>query len=107
MVELKSKKHLDQPLMELKELVFGRLNESFSFRADGVLRYQGRWYVPNVGFLRGRMIEEAHGSCYSIHPGSTKMYHGLREVYWWEGLKKDIAEFVAKCPNCQQVKAEH
>ena len=23
------------------------------------------------------------------------------------GLKKDIAEFVAKCPNCQQVKAQH
>ena len=22
-------------------------------------------------------------------------------------MKKDIAEFVAKCPNCQQVKAEH
>ena len=35
------------------------------------------------------------------------MYHDLREVFWWEGLKKDIAEFIAKCPNCQQVKAEH
>ena len=22
-------------------------------------------------------------------------------------MKRDIAEFVAKCPNCQQVKAEH
>ena len=22
-------------------------------------------------------------------------------------MKKDIADFVAKCPNCQQVKAEH
>ena len=35
------------------------------------------------------------------------MYHDLRKIYWWEGLKRDIAEFVAKCPNCQQVKAEH
>ena len=32
----------------------------------------------------------------SIHPGSTKMYHDHKEVIWWEGLKKDIAEFVAK-----------
>ena len=39
--------------------------------------------------------------------GSTKMYHDLREIYWWEGLKRDIAEFVSKCPNRQQVKAEH
>ena len=27
------------------------------------------------------------------------MYHDLREVFWWEGLKKVTAEFVAKCPN--------
>ena len=25
----------------------------------------------------------------------------------WEGLKRDIEEFIAKCLNCQQVKAEH
>ncbi|XP_019264385.1 PREDICTED: uncharacterized protein LOC109242013 [Nicotiana attenuata] len=31
----------------------------------------------------------------------------IREIYWWDGMKKDIAEFVAKCPNCHQVKIEH
>ncbi|WMV55207.1 hypothetical protein MTR67_048592 [Solanum verrucosum] len=35
------------------------------------------------------------------------MYLDLREVYWWSSMKKYIAEFVAKCPNCQQVKVEH
>ena len=35
------------------------------------------------------------------------MYHDLREVYWLKGMKKDIAEFVAMCPNFQQVKDEH
>ena len=35
------------------------------------------------------------------------MYRDLQEIDWWNGLKKDIAEFVAKLPNCQQVKAEH
>ena len=35
------------------------------------------------------------------------MYHDLKEVYWWNGLKKDIAGFVDKCPNCLQVNAEH
>ncbi|CAN4125159.1 unnamed protein product [Withania somnifera] len=50
---------------------------------------------------------EAHHLRYSIHPRSTKMYHDLKEVYWWENMKKDIAEFVAQCPNCQQVKIEH
>ena len=35
------------------------------------------------------------------------MYRNLREVYWWNGMKRDIADFVSKCPNCQQVKVEH
>ena len=35
------------------------------------------------------------------------MYHDLREIYWLEGFKKNIAEFFARCPNGQQVKAEH
>ena len=34
------------------------------------------------------------------------MYHELREVYWWDGQKRDIKEFVSKCP-IQEVKAEH
>ncbi|WMV29987.1 hypothetical protein MTR67_023372 [Solanum verrucosum] len=50
-------------------------------------------------------MEEAHHSCYSIHPGSTKM--DIKDIYWWHGMKKDVVEFVAQCPNCQQVKVEH
>ena len=60
-----------------------------------------------VEYLRKQILEKAHGSRYSIRPGATKMYHDLREVYQWDGLKRDIAEFVAKCLNCQQVKAKH
>ena len=76
-------------------------------RGDGVLRYQGRLCFPNVDDLRNRIQEEAHGSRYSIHLGSTKMYHDLSEVFWWKGLKGEIAEFVAKCLNYKQVKVKH
>ena len=72
-----------------------------------MLRYQGRLCAPGVDGLRDQTLEEAHGSRDSIHPRSTKMYHDLREIYWWTGLKRDIAEFVSKCPNHQEVKAEH
>ncbi|KAH0712650.1 hypothetical protein KY289_008609 [Solanum tuberosum] len=73
----------------------------------GVLKYQGRLCVPMVDGLQEMIMEVAHRSRYSIHPGFTKMYCDLIEVYWWSSMKKDIAEFVAKCPNCQQVKVEH
>ena len=36
-----------------------------------------------------------------------EMYHELREVFLWDVLEKDIAEFVAMSPNFQQVEAEH
>ena len=35
------------------------------------------------------------------------MYRDLQEVNWWDGLKRYIAEFVAKCPNCQKLMVEH
>nr|XP_009794039.1 PREDICTED: uncharacterized protein LOC104240843 [Nicotiana sylvestris] len=35
------------------------------------------------------------------------MYLDLKQFYWWEGTKKDVANFVSSCLTCQQVKAEH
>ena len=35
------------------------------------------------------------------------MYRDLREVYWWDGFKRDIGEFVSKCSNLKQVKPEY
>ena len=57
--------------------------------------------------LQTKIVAEAHGSRYSIHPCSTMMYHDIKKIQWWDGMNKDIVEYVAKCPNCQQMKAEH
>ena len=35
------------------------------------------------------------------------MYCDLREVYWLNGMKRDIEDYVSKCPNYQHVKVEH
>ncbi|XP_070007576.1 uncharacterized protein [Nicotiana sylvestris] len=74
---------------------------------DGVLRLQGRLCVPNVYGLRERILEKVDNSRYSIHPSATKMYRDLRQHYWWQRMKKDIVEYIARCLNCQQVKYEH
>ena len=52
-VEVKYKQHLDPLLMDLKELILAKLNESFSM-GDGILRYQGRLCVSDVEHLRNR-----------------------------------------------------
>ncbi|XP_070010935.1 uncharacterized protein [Nicotiana sylvestris] len=58
-------------------------------------RYRSRLCVPDVAGLRDRIMSEAHYSWYSIYSGSTKMYHDIKDVYWWNNMKKNIAEFVA------------
>ncbi|VVA31265.1 PREDICTED: retrotransposon, partial [Prunus dulcis] len=77
-----------------------------SVRNDGALMVGTRLYVPHDEALKREILEEAHSSAFAMHPGSTKMYHTLREHYWWPFMKKEIAEYVRKCLICQQVNAE-
>ncbi|XP_070046665.1 uncharacterized protein [Nicotiana tomentosiformis] len=71
---------------------------------DSTLRYQGRLCVLNVDGLRERIRTEAHTSRYSMHPDSSKeIFHDLKKVYWWSDMKRNVADFVARCPNYQQV----
>ena len=56
-----------------------------------MLRYESRLCVPMVYEIQEEIMEEAHSSKYSMHIGSTLMYHDLREVYWWNGMKICIA----------------
>jgi len=71
---------------------------------DDILRFQGRICVPKVKKL---ILEEGHKSRLSLHPGMTKMYQDLKENFWWQGMKRDVAQFVSACLTCQKAKVEH
>ncbi|GJW47500.1 putative reverse transcriptase domain-containing protein [Tanacetum coccineum] len=61
---------------------------------DKILAAQGEASkVPLVGDVRKMILDEAHTTKYFIHPGADKMYHDLRDMYWWPGMKKDIATY--------------
>nr|GFC43119.1 putative reverse transcriptase domain-containing protein [Tanacetum cinerariifolium] len=44
-----------------------------------------------VGDVRKLIMDEDHTSRYSIHSGADKMYYDMRDLYWWPGIKRDIA----------------
>ncbi|WMV08139.1 hypothetical protein MTR67_001524 [Solanum verrucosum] len=104
---VKEKQVIDPILLQLKGVVHQQKVEVFSQEGDGVLHYQGHLCIPKVGELGQKILIESHNSRYSIHPGATKIYRDLREVFWWNGIKRDIANFVAKCQNCQHNMVEH
>ncbi|WVZ63668.1 hypothetical protein U9M48_013282 [Paspalum notatum var. saurae] len=81
--------------------------DALSRKSYGIEWYKNRICVPDVDSIKKLILSEAHDTAYSIHPGSTKMYHDLKERFWWYGMKRAVAEYVAVCDTCQRVKAEH
>ncbi|GAA0151691.1 hypothetical protein LIER_10355 [Lithospermum erythrorhizon] len=89
------------------EEVKNGIRPDFAIKDDGMLTMYGGIFVSYSNELKREILEEAHNAPYSMHPGSTKMYRDLRTSYWWPKMKRETAEFVAKCLTCQQVKIEH
>ncbi|KAI3804331.1 hypothetical protein L1987_25791 [Smallanthus sonchifolius] len=97
---------LKEPNLE-KEGLGGMIEQLVKDDDDGILRINKRIWIPIYGNIHAEILEEAHKSKYTMHPGSDKMYKNLKASYWWIGMKKHIAIYVAKCLTCSQVKAEH
>ncbi|GJX74275.1 putative reverse transcriptase domain-containing protein [Tanacetum coccineum] len=47
--------------------------------------------VPDDPTLREAVLSEAHSSPFSIHLASTKIYGDLKQNFWWNGMKQDVA----------------
>jgi len=107
---------MDVSLQKVKRLLGSDEAKEFTLRSDSVLRFRGiicvlrfkgRIYVPNDDEVRRLILEEGHKSRLSLHPSMTKMYQDLKETFLWQGMKKDVAQFVSTYLTCQKAKVEH
>jgi hypothetical protein len=96
----------DKGVQVIKEMIKRKVDKYKCFRQDskGILWFGDRLVVPMNPKLRK---DEAHLSKFSMHPGSNKMYHDLRSLYWWTRMKREIAKYISECDTCQRVKASH
>ena len=71
-----------EEIPHIRKLIAEGRGPHFSVDEHGVVRYKDRMVVPFSEELRRKILNEAHYSKLSIHPGSNKMYHDLRHLYW-------------------------
>jgi hypothetical protein len=93
-------------IQEIKDQIKEDKAPRFNIDDQGTLWYNKCLCVPEGKEIRELILREAHDSAYSIHVGSTKMYHDLKRRYWWYRMKRAATEYMALCNNCQRVKAE-
>lgn len=89
-----------------EERIKGQMALMIKDSRELLTRY-GRIWVPGMLNVRTTLLDEAHKSKFSIHPGAMKMYRDLKIDYWWPGMKRDVARYVERCLTCLRVKAEH
>ena len=53
----------------------------FTEDAQGTIWFKKKNCVTDIKSIRETILREAHDSAYSIHPGSTKMYQDLKQLY--------------------------
>ena len=73
----------DKSVGIIKQKVVEGENKYKCFRVDhkGILWFEDRLVVPKNHELRKQILDEAHLSKFSIHPGSTKMYQDLKQNF--------------------------
>ena len=79
---IKAAQRRDLILVELKEKVREGKFTDFNLDDEGVLWISGRLCIPDVDNLREEILEEAHFVAFSVHPGVTKVYHNIKDLYW-------------------------
>jgi hypothetical protein len=86
----------DVGMGHLRQRMEWREAQSFRQDADGVLWFNDCLMVPKDFELHCKIMDEAHCSRYSIHPGTNKMYEDLKKNFWWTRMKREIAKYQSR-----------
>lgn len=79
--------------------------EEYSLRRVCLL-YQGRLVLPKNSPRIPQLIAEFHATPTRGHSSYLRTYKRMAAFLFWEGMKKQIPDYVAKCAICQQNKYE-
>lgn len=73
---------------------------------DGLVRLDGRIYVPDHNDLRLRVLRYKHDHILSGHPGQNKTIELVRQEYTWPGMRDYIKHYCKSCTTCMRAKPQ-
>ncbi|WVZ70518.1 hypothetical protein U9M48_019178, partial [Paspalum notatum var. saurae] len=87
----------DKGMSHIRDEINDKKKACFKLDEEGVLWFKNRLVVPKDMELRKKILDEAHTSMFTLHPGSNKMYQDLKQKFWWTRMKREIAKYVSEC----------
>lgn len=64
---------------------------------NGILKWNGRLYVPKKQDLQERIIQEHHNAITAGHPGMQHTKEFIKQKYWWPNIAWDVKCYVSGC----------
>jgi hypothetical protein len=81
--------------------------EEYKLDNDEIIMLRGNFFVPNSQELKNLILREMHNVPYARHSSYQITIVVVKNQYFLPGMKKEVADFIAKCLECQKVKDEH
>nr|XP_051206440.1 uncharacterized protein LOC127321439 [Lolium perenne] len=81
------------------------VDDQFSLHG-GIIRKQGRIWLPSDSAVQEQLIREFHASPMGGHSGIPVTLRRLKQLFVWKGMATSVHQFVKSCYVCQQAKAD-
>jgi len=105
--EIQTAQATDPQLERIRDEILVGKAPGFVIHEDGTIRFHNQVCIPAVEELKRKILDEGHNTPHSIHTVGNKLYKDLKQTFWWSNMKREVADYVARCLTCQRVKIEH
>lgn len=76
-------------------------NADYKLR-EGLIFFKEKIWIPPTCNFKHLLVEEFHNTPLGGHMGINKTLSRLQSNFYWQGMRKDVQEFVAQCNECQK-----
>ena len=80
-------------------------SSAWALDPEGLVRLDGRLYVPGDSALREELISKCHDDPLAGHFGAEKTLELLARKYHWHGCADQVKKYCQTCDVCQRIKA--